>query len=977
MPKEADIHFELYRHLQNAVEKKAKYHGLEYGKVIPEKEVDSGRADIVIEDARGRAVLVIEAKREVRERYHRDLDPYSPHVIGQAFNYAGRLGAEYFATYNGGYLVLFRTFEEGVPLLKRKSRAYRVRNTKVFAGELLEQLAAIEKGRLGWEPDPQAFVNRLRVFHQRLADELLSQLDSLGDEFFQTFNEWTAKQGWDGDSQEQRSRFARQAAYLLMNKLLFYKVLEDTGHDVPTIDSEALVDPEKRRESFKRITDRVDFEAIYAHDPLFDRIPLSERATLETQEFLEELERYDLDRFQYDTIGHIYEDIIPIKERHDLGQYYTPPEVVELITRMTILDPDALVLDPACGSGSFLVRAYNRLRELKHQPGREYGHKETISQLFGIDINRFPAHLSAINLALQNLKEQTKDVNIIVADFFDIAHGQDRLFTETVSLSKPVDSPLYVSVQPTRSYVDAVVANPPYIRQEKIDDKEKCRNHLVELGYADMSERSDIYVYFFTHSTQFLKEGGRMGYITSEKWLTAGYGSDLQKFFLDNYKILAIVSFSRRVFTDPLVPTCVTILEKSNSSEERNSHVATFLRVRKPIDIDELIEILNTSRPPGTIEEQESYRLIALTQSELATASKWNRFLTAPTLYWDLLGHERICAMKDVAEVTRGITTGANDFFYLKVDELGSWPITEQFVSPLVKSIKQADRLEFRHSDTDFVILDLSDYVEQVLSEAKDEIQTDIHLQNLPSVALPDELTPEEIYVLDRMYQDGHKGLYRYIITSMWEKDWERGGPPQRRATCLQYRSRNKCWFNLGDLKKPELFAAKGYWDDMLVPLNRDRLVIDCRLYQIHSEYGLVLAGILNSSLTRFFREIHARITGGGMSEMMVYEMERMPILNPRTLSETEAERIAESISDIIKDGETRSTDLDKAVLAPLGLEERVSEFNDLVNGISEARRQGKDVSLMLDGVEGAERVTTLRGADVIDRSNQTRLTDF
>lgn len=70
-----------------------------------------------------------------------------------------------------------------------------------------------------------------------------------------------------------------------------------------------------------------------------------------------------------------------------------------------------------------------------------------------------------------------------------------------------------------------------------------------------------------------------------------------------------------------------------------------------------------------------------------------------------------------------------------------------------------------------------------------------------------------------------------------------------------------------------------------LYPLNPDNVVIDCRLYEIHSEDSVLLAGVLNSSLARLFREMHCRITGGGMGEMMVYEMKDMPILDTRSLT--------------------------------------------------------------------------------------------
>lgn len=980
MPKEAGIHFELYRHLCNAIEKKPTYHGMHFGEVTPEKIVDSGRADIVVHDARNRPLIVIEAKREEPKGFHRNLDPYSPKVINQAFNYAARLGADYFATYNGSYLVLFRTYEKGVALLERKSRAYKVKDARIFAGEFLEQVAAIDVGKLGWEPDPKAFVNRLKVFHQRLADYMLTYFDHPSDDFMEDYNLWIEKQGWDLESQEHNSRFTGQASYLLMNKILFYKILEDTGHDVPDLDIRELSDPVKRRRGFKRITKAIDFEAIYQHDPVFDGIPLSSSAQLEIEEFVEELGKYDLNRFQFDTIGHIYEEIIPARERHDLGQYYTPPEVVDLIVKMTICSPTDRVLDPACGSGSFLVRAYNRLKELREENNMDTKHDVILSQIIGIDINRFPAHLSAINLALQDLKSETKEVNLAVDDFFSIEAGQDRIVTEKVSVRKPAHSRLYEALSSAVGGVDVIVGNPPYIRQEKIKNKETCRQHLKNIGHTDISERSDIYVYFFTHASEFLEDGERLGFITSNKWLTVGYGEDLQRFFLKNFKIIGIVSFVTRVFDVPLVPTCITILEKCSSIEDRQDHIVKFLSMRELMDINKVIHLLQKDIQAGILDEYSTHRLITLTQSELETADKWNRFMNAPTLYWDLLGHDKICLIEDVAEVSMGVKTGANDFFYLTPNDIKSWRIPHRFLKPVVKSIKQADSLEFSKEQTNLSIIDLSSFVDKKLKDLGDEMapQDGLDEKSLPSSAKLKEITSDEIYILNEIRNEGYEGLYSYIIHSMWERDWGRSNPPQKRATCLQYRSRNKCWFNLGSLATPNLFAAKGYWERMPVPLNPDRAVIDCRLYEVHSGDAKLLAGILNSSLSRLFREVHGRITGGGMSEMMVYEMENMPILNPQSLTEKEASRIIDSLEKMINKGETQSPELDAAVLAPLGLEGEIKHVNEIVKAMSEARRKGNEIGLLLDGLDSkSRRVSKLKGAETISRGHQSKLTDF
>ena len=102
-----------------------------------------------------------------------------------------------------------------------------------------------------------------------------------------------------------------------------------------------------------------------------------------------------------------------------MGEYYTPPAICDLITRLTIDEGNDEILDPACGSGGFLISSYNRKKALL--PEKEGGHEQILNQLYGVDINRFPAHLSAINLSIQDLNSHTETVNVEVSDFLTSA----------------------------------------------------------------------------------------------------------------------------------------------------------------------------------------------------------------------------------------------------------------------------------------------------------------------------------------------------------------------------------------------------------------------------------------------------------------------------------------------------------------------------------------------------------------------------
>lgn len=949
---EADIHFELYRHLQNAIDAEEDFGEVSFSEARPEYRVNGGLADIVVFDHRTDPFLVIEAKRPDGPGSSRDLDPYSPHVIRQAFRYAAELGAAYFATYNGSQLVLFHTFEEGTHLLDRRSRSYEVTDVRAFAPEFLREVGQVVAGEIAWDPHHEAFVTRLKTYHSRLAREFSLNLeDRLDEEEFSTdFQEWVEEQGWKKDYENRpedvRNRFLSQAAYLLMNKLLFYKILEDSpAYEVPDIELEELADSEMRREVFEGVIESVDFEAVYEHDPIFDRLSLTSIAGEETEELLEELEAYDLSsQFDHDVIGQIYQGVIPPEERHDLGQYYTPPEVVRLINRICITSGEDRVMDPGCGSGSFLVDAYRRLRELDP----ELDHEGALDQIRGVDINRFPAHLSAINLALRDLGTATHEVNVEVADFFKVDALQGRLSTEHAGV-RGEDAEIHSF--PTR--FDAVVANPPYIRQEQIPHKDECRDHLDRVG-ADLDRRSDIYGYFFTHAREFLGETGRLGFLTSDRWLSVRYGEALQDFFLDNFRIRAVVNFSRQIFDIALIGTCVTILERCDDEEQRDGHTVKFLQVREPLAADEIISLLEEDKEAGVLEDFPSHRIATLEQRSLHGQKKWNRFFNAPQVYWEIWNEAPLTRLDDLVSIKYGVKTGANDCFYFRSKE--DWRdagIDSQFVRPLLKHVAQTERCHLREEDSSWYVLDVQPFIDK----------------------LPPQVAGDEEAIKDALREAGHEDLVDYL------ERYEAEDIPDRASI-----ENRPVWFSLGDLPTPPILLSEVYWRECRSLVNTPGMAIDKRLYGVWPGEGVdpdALAGYLNSSLYAMMRELHGRTEQGeGMNRntIMVYEARDLPAPDLRAISADQSDRIADAFQHLLGVERTVGEDedsggdssieaalreLDRAILEAIGMGDELDRVRQAVERLIEIREAGagQHTTRMVDSVPDEGRRVELRGA--------------
>ncbi len=125
---------------------------------------------------------------------------------------------------------------------------------------------------------------------------------------------------------------------------------------------------------------------------------------------------------------------------------------------------------------------------------------------------------------------------------------------------------------------DAVVGNPPYVRQEQLGPFKPYFKEAYAETYHGVA---DLYVYFYQQGLRQLRRGGRMSYIVTNKWLRAGYGEPLRGYFADEGALEEIVDFGHApIFADADVFPCIIVLEKParSASAESDVRVAEFPR---------------------------------------------------------------------------------------------------------------------------------------------------------------------------------------------------------------------------------------------------------------------------------------------------------------------------------------------------------------------------------------------------------------
>ncbi len=210
-----------------------------------------------------------------------------------------------------------------------------------------------------------------------------------------------------------------------------------------------------------------------------------------------------------------------------------------------------------------------------------------------------------------------------------------------------------------------------------------------------------------------------MAFVTSNSWLNASYGSGLQEFLLNNFKIITIMeSDKERWFPGVAVDNCIVVLEKCSGIEnaaERSSHTVRFVKFRKTLiptfvtpgleDDDSqrnrfkhLKRVVSHIENCDEFEDNEELRIYPKQQEELLkegmtegtngeksayVGSRWGKFTTAPPIFYKLVEQlgEKLVPMTDLAEVKYGLKTGANEFFYLTEKEISKRGLEREFWS--------------------------------------------------------------------------------------------------------------------------------------------------------------------------------------------------------------------------------------------------------------------------------------------------------
>jgi SAM-dependent methyltransferase len=225
------------------------------------------------------------------------------------------------------------------------------------------------------------------------------------------------------------------------------------------------------------------------------------------------------------------------------------------------------VLDPACGSGAFLIEAFeqlytayeqsnDRLQELRRIPTPLFDLDRHILQhnLYGVDLNEEAIQICRLSLwiktarrgkVLTSLDHSIRVGNSIIAD----PELHPKAFDWKVAFPEVFE----------RGGFDVVIGNPPYVRQEWIGPYKA----YLQTAYKTFHGTADLYVYFYEVGIRVLRPGGRLSFVVTNKWLKAAYGEPLRRFFVENTWVESIVDFghAKQIFEDADVFPSIIVVQ--------------------------------------------------------------------------------------------------------------------------------------------------------------------------------------------------------------------------------------------------------------------------------------------------------------------------------------------------------------------------------------------------------------------------------
>lgn len=373
-------------------------------------------------------------------------------------------------------------------------------------------------------------------------------------------------------------RLSPPAAFSELCKLIFVKISDEQKKRKSGEPYEFQI---KTHESGRRLAERI--RALYQEqqkkDPdVFTETIRIDDSTLRT--IVSHLEGINLSATDLDTKGVAFEQFMDDFFKGDFGQYFTPREIISFAVEMMQPSDEDRVLDPACGSGGFLLYALDAVRREAGEYYEEgtsehfkHWHDFAEKRLFGIEINDEIARVAKMNMILHD-DGHTNVIGVDALDRMERIHDINRGFE--------------------RDRFDLILTNPPFGAQVSLAERPYLSsydlgNQIPKNGKRKPRKNQKTEILFLERIWEFLKLGtGRAAIILPDGVLTNSSLQYVRDFLLERFALLAVVSLPATAFSHygAGVKSSLVFVRKRGENELADEEEPIFMAAPQHIGYD-------------------------------------------------------------------------------------------------------------------------------------------------------------------------------------------------------------------------------------------------------------------------------------------------------------------------------------------------------------------------------------------------------
>jgi len=299
-----------------------------------------------------------------------------------------------------------------------------------------------------------------------------------------------------------------------------------------------------------------------------DKINLDEHAIAY---LVGELQNYCLIESERDVIADAFETFIGYSLKGEQGQFFTPRNVIKVMVEIVNPQPGELIIDPACGSGGFLVESLKHMWKTLENQAKELNWTE-------LALNE-----EKVATAIHNIRGIEKDnflSKVAKAYMAIIGDGKGGIFCED-SLEQPSEWKDKTKQSISLKKFDVLLTNPPFGKDIKVVGEDKLKQYDLAYNWKKESEKFEKtnklkteeapQIIFIERSLQLLRDGGRMGIVLPETFLHAPNSKYVLNYILKNNNISWVIDLPHNTFRPHNNAKCVVLILEKNVKQQPES----------------------------------------------------------------------------------------------------------------------------------------------------------------------------------------------------------------------------------------------------------------------------------------------------------------------------------------------------------------------------------------------------------------------